>query len=289
MTAWQFGPQLSSGGPTRFRLWAPDAIEQGCPVRLEVLGLGPRPMHECGNGWLEAQAPCGPGSRYWFRLDNGISVPDPASRAQAVDVHGASILCDANEYAWRNSEWLGSPLEDAVIHELDIGLHRSFADLLSHLPVLLARGYNAIVLKPPLHRSPAQELRHAPLLFAPERSYGCPHHLRALVDHAHGLGMMVLMDLIYDQFGCEDNHLFRYASSFFKRDESGNSINFLQPEVRRFFTENAMYWLTDFRMDGLRFHSLDRVAADSWIPELAATVRATFHNRRHVHLVCADA
>ncbi len=241
MTAWQFGPELSANSVTRFRLWAPDAIEQGCPVRLEVLGLGSRLMREASNGWLEVEAPCGGGSRYRFRLDNGMSVPDPASRAQAVDVHGASIVCDASEYAWCNPDWLGRPLEDAVIQEMDTDSDHSFMELASQLPSLAARGFNAVSLTLPAQNSAAHKFFYAPLPFAPDRSYGGPNQLRALVDRAHGFGMMMLMTFAYDEFASEGNQLGQYASPFFQRNGPGNAINFQHPAVRQFFTENALY------------------------------------------------
>ncbi|MGO4809386.1 hypothetical protein AB4156_07250 [Cupriavidus sp. 2MCAB6] len=285
MMAWQFGPQLSDNSLTRFRLWAPDAIEQGWAVRLEVLGLGPTLMRESSHGWLEVEAPCGAGSRYWFRLDNGMSVPDPASRAQAVDVQGASIVCDASSYAWCNPDWLGRPLAEAVIHETDNDSHCSFMEVASHLPALAARGFTAVSLNPHAQDSVACKCFYAPLPFAPERSYGGLNQLRALVDRAHGLGMMVLVTLAYDQFVSEGNQLGHYASPFFQYNGSGNAINFQHPAVRQYFTENVLYWLIDFQIDGLYLVVADSAAAECWISELAATVRATLPEERRVHLL----
>lgn len=149
-----FGPSRLEDGRMRFRLWAPDAAARGQPIRLEIAGIGPLPMcaaapgpHE-SSGWLEAIAPCCPGARYWFRLDDGSTVPDPASRAQAIDVHGASMVCDPHAYTWCHPYWRGRPWHEAVVYEMHVGLCGGFAGATRQLPRLAALGFTAVELMP---------------------------------------------------------------------------------------------------------------------------------------------
>ncbi|WP_420991880.1 alpha-amylase family glycosyl hydrolase [Cupriavidus sp. 30B13] len=289
-----FGPCRLDDGRTRFRLWAPGAAAAGQAIRLEIAGMGPVPM--CppkddpgpGEGWLEAVVPCCPGARYWFRLDDGTIVPDPAARAQAADVDGASLLCDPAAYAWCHPFWLGRPWPEAVIYEMHVGLCGGYAGAARQLPRLAALGFTAVELMPLAEFPGGRNWGYDGVLpFAPESSYGTPDELRALVDCAHGLGMMVLLDVVYNHFGPEGNFLPQYAGAFFRDDVRtpwGPAIDFRRPEVRRFFTENALYWLDDFRFDGLRLDAVHAIADEGWLPELAGEIRAR-HPARHIHLV----
>jgi maltooligosyltrehalose trehalohydrolase len=126
------------------------------------------------------------------------------------------------------------------------------------------------------------------LPFAPDRSYGAPDDLKALVDAAHGLGLMMFLDVVYNHFGPDGNYLASYAPEFFRHDLAtpwGAAIDFRKREVRRFFTENALYWLQEYRFDGLRFDAVHAIAEADWLDEMAAEVRASTEPGRHVHLV----
>jgi maltooligosyltrehalose trehalohydrolase len=289
-----FGPSLLEDGRMRFRLWAPDATARGQPIRLEIAGIGPVPMCAAApgpdgrGGWLEAIAPCCPGVRYWFRLDDGSTVPDPASRAQATDVNGPSLVCDPRAYTWCHPYWHGRPWHEAIIYEMHVGLCGGYAGATRQLPRLAALGFTAVELMPLAEFPGARNWGYDGVLpFAPECSYGKPDELRALVDCAHGLGMTVLLDVVYNHFGPEGNFLHQYADAFFRGDVRtpwGPAIDFRQPEVRRFFTENALYWLEDFRFDGLRLDAVHAIVDEGWLRELACEVRAR-HPGRHIHLV----
>ena len=125
------------------------------------------------------------------------------------------------------------------------------------------------------------------LPFAPDRAYGSPDDLKALVDAAHGHGLMVFLDVVYNHFGPDGNYLASYAE-FFRDDVAtpwGAAIDFRRAEVRRFFTENALYWLMEYRFDGLRFDAVHAITEADWLDEMAAAVRATVEKDRHVHLV----
>ena len=124
--------------------------------------------------------------------------------------------------------------------------------------------------------------------FAPDRAYGSPDELKALIDAAHDHGLMIFLDVVYNHFGPDGNYLASYAPQFFRDDVTtpwGPAIDFRRPQVRQFFTENALYWLMEYRFDGLRFDAVHAITEADWLDEMAAAVRATVEKDRHVHLV----
>ncbi|CAG9171275.1 malto-oligosyltrehalose trehalohydrolase [Cupriavidus pampae] len=288
---YRFGPAMLADGRVRFRLWAPDVAAQGQIVRLEIAGVPPIMMSAVEHGWFEAVTACCHGARYWFRLDDGTTIPDPAARAQAEDVHGASVFWHPPEesaYHWRHVEWRGRPWHEAVIYEMHIGMHGGFVGALKLLPRLAALGITAVELMPLAEFPGARNWGYDGVLpFAPEHAYGTPDQLREFIDTAHGLGMMVLLDVVYNHFGPEGNYLPTYASPFFREDRQtpwGPAIDYRQPEVRRFFTENARYWLEQFHFDGLRLDAVHAIDDEGWLPQLAEYLRHCLPNR-HLHLV----
>lgn len=287
-----FGPVWLPEGRVGFRLWAPDAAQRGESVRLEIAGMGPVRMTPGDDGWFSAVVPCGDGTRYWFRLDDGTAFPDPASRWQPSDVHGASVACQprASTYPWTCPDWRGRPWHEAVIFELHVGLCGGYAGAMRQLQRLSALGFTAVELMPLAEFPGARSWGYDGVLpFAPESGYGTPDELRALVDHAHSLGMMVLLDVVYNHVGPEGNYLHHYAKAFFRQDREtpwGPAIDFRRPEVRRFFAENARYWLEEFRFDGLRLDAVHAIDDEGWLTTLPSDLRASPGMvGRHVHLV----
>lgn len=280
-----FGASLLPSGTTRFRFWAPAQKH----VAVEVDGLPAVPMDAVGEGWFEAEVACGAGAPYRYRLANGVAVPDPASRAQADDVHGPSLVVDPRSYGWRNTEWRGRPWHETVLYELHVGAFGGFAGVQAALPRLAELGVTAVELMPvndfPGRRNWGYD---GVLPFAPDRSYGTPDELKALVDSAHGIGLMMFLDVVYNHFGPDGNYLSTYAPAFFRDDIAtpwGAAIDFRRPEVRRYFTENALYWLHEYRFDGLRFDAVHAISEADWLDEMAAEVRKSVEPGRHVHLV----
>ena len=280
-----FGASLLPSGATRFRFWAPAQKK----VSLEIDGAAPVPMTAAEGGWFEAEAACSAGTSYRYRLDNGVSVPDPASRVQADDVHGPSLVFDPCRYDWRHPDWRGRPWHETVLYELHAGAFGGFAGVQAALPVLADLGVTAVELMPindfPGWRNWGYD---GVLPFAPDRSYGTPDELKALVDAAHGLGLMMFLDVVYNHFGPDGNYLSAYAPGFFRDDIAtpwGAAIDFRRAEVRRFFTENALYWVHEYRFDGLRFDAVHAISEADWLDEMAAEVRGSVEPRRHVHLV----
>ncbi|MGB6286245.1 MAG: malto-oligosyltrehalose trehalohydrolase, partial [Xanthobacteraceae bacterium] len=285
-TEWHlpFGANLVGKEQTRFRIWAPGQQE----LSLAVEGHGPLAMTAGAGGWFEATANCGPGTRYWYLLQDSTAVPDPASRAQSGDVHGPSIVVDPAAYHWRNENWRGRSWERAVLYELHAGVLGGFAGVARELPRLADLGITAIELMPIAEFPGARNWGYdSTLLFAPESSYGTPNQLKALIDAAHEHDLMIFLDVVYNHFGPDGNYLGAYAPKMFRSDATtpwGPAIDFRLREVRRFFTENALYWLIEYRFDGLRFDAVHAITESDWLDEMAAEVRARIRDR-NVHLV----
>jgi maltooligosyltrehalose trehalohydrolase len=280
-----FGATLIGAGRTRFRLWAPAQRA----MTIDVEDLGPVPMTRSDDGWFTGETNSGAGTRYRYRLDDGRLVPDPASRAQMNDVHGPSLVVDPTAYRWRNAEWRGRPWHETVIYELHVGVLGGFRGVERELPRLAALGITAVELMPVAAFPGRRNWGYDGVLpFAPAAAYGTPDELKSLIDAAHGHGLMVFLDVVDNHFGPDGNYLGIYAPQMFRDDVAtpwGRAIDFRRPEVRRFFTENALYWLIEFRLDGLRFDAVHAIAAPDWLDEMAAEVRATIEPGRHVHLV----
>ena len=279
-----FGATVLDNGRTRFRLWAPRQEH----VWLQIAGRDAAPMRRLADGWFETEAACGAATPYRYVLESGLAVPDPASRAQADDVHGPSVVVDPRAYRWRNADWRGRPWHETVLYELHAGLCDGFAGVQRELKRLAELGVTAVELMPVNDFPGARNWGYDGVLpFAPDRAYGAPDDLKALIDAAHGHGLMVFLDVVYNHFGPDGNYLASYAD-FFRDDVAtpwGAAIDFRRAEVRRFFTENVLYWLMEYRFDGLRFDAVHAITEAEWLDEMAAEVRSTVEKGRHVHLV----
>ncbi len=284
------GAQLIAPGKTLFRLWAPSAAA----VEVELNESERIAMEaEQDSGWHSAEVPCGAGHRYRYRVKlqdgNELAVPDPSSRSQDGDVHGASIVVDPNAYLWKNPDWMGRPWHETVLYELHVGACGGFASVMNRLPELAQLGITAIELMPIAEFPGARNWGYDGVLpYAPDASYGSPEELKRLIDRAHGLGIMVFLDVVYNHFGPDGNYLPTYAAPFFRDDIHtpwGQAIAFHRQEVSDFFIENALYWLMEYRFDGLRFDAVHAITEQDWLPELAQRIRAGVEPGRHVHLV----
>jgi malto-oligosyltrehalose trehalohydrolase len=280
---------------TRFRVWAP-----GAGTLDLVLPEGARAMEAEGDGWWSLTADAPPGTEYAYRLPDGMEVPDPASRLQAGDVHGRSVVA-SDAYDWQH-ERPERPWHEAVIYELHVGTftpegtYRAAIDKLGHLRDL---GVTAIDVLPLAQFAGARGWGYdGVLLYAPHNAYGTPDDLRAFVDAAHGHGIMVMLDVVYNHFGPDGNYLATLAPPYFDDDAQtpwGAAIDYGRDPVRRFAIENATYWIESFRFDGLRFDAIDFIRDDSdpeLLVEMAREIRAvlpgawlmTEDNRNVTHL-----
>jgi malto-oligosyltrehalose trehalohydrolase len=244
---------------TRFRLWAP-----GVETLELVLPDGPRAMEAEGDGWWSLTVHAPPGTEYAYRLPDGMEVPDPASRLQAGDVHGRSVVT-SDAYDWQHPR-PERPWHEAVIYELHIGTftpegtYRAAIDKLDHLAGL---GVTAIDVLPVAQFGGTRGWGYdGVLLYAPHNAYGTPDDLRTLIDAAHARGIMVMLDVVYNHFGPDGNYLPSYAPDYFDETEPtpwGAAIDYTREPVRRFAIENATYWIDSFRFDGLRFDAIDHI------------------------------
>ena len=217
-----------------------------------------------------------------------LVVPDPASRAQAGDVHGASVVVDPSAYRWRNEQWRGRPWKETVFYELHAEVLGGFPGVANELTRLAELGITAVELMPIAEFPGARNWGYDGVLpFAPESSYGSPDALKSLIDAAHDNGLMIFLDVVYNHFGPDGNYLARYAPEMFRSDVNtpwGPAIDFRRKEVRRFFTDNALYWLIEYRFDGLRFDAVHAITEPDWLDEMAAEVREQIPDR-NIHLV----
>ncbi len=282
--AYRFGPRREADGTVRFRLWAP--AQETVSVAIESGEL--LPMRRSADGWFEATASVPDGTRYRYRLASGLMVPDPASRCQDPDVHDASVV-ETGAFRWRHPDWLGRPWTETVLYEVHAGAAGGFNGVRDDLPRLKGLGVTAVELMPVNDFPGKRNWGYDGVLpYAPDSAYGSPQDLKELVDTAHGLGMMMFLDVVYNHFGPDGNYLGVYAPEFFRKDVNtpwGPAIDFRRREVRDYFTDNVLMWLTDYNFDGLRFDAVHAIQEQDWVEEMAATVRSTISPDRHVHLV----
>jgi malto-oligosyltrehalose trehalohydrolase len=303
-----FGAEPTADGAVRFRLWAPGAER----VALDLVGAEP-PQHlldmeAVGDGWFERVTDlAAPGSRYRFRItgahvEAGQAVPDPASRFQPDGVHGPSEVINPAAFRWPEDEtgagWPGRPWETAVCYELHVGAFSrdgTFASARRRLPDLAGLGITAVELMPVAAFPGARGWGYDGVFqFAPFAGYGRPEDLKALVLEAHRLGLMVFLDVVYNHFGPEGNYLHLYAPQFFTEHHHtpwGAGINVDGPHsrtVREFFVHNALFWLEEYQLDGLRLDAVHAISDDGEphiLTELAEAVHAGPGRERLVHLV----
>ncbi|MCO5101975.1 MAG: malto-oligosyltrehalose trehalohydrolase [Burkholderiaceae bacterium] len=307
--AMPFGALPKAGAGARFRLWAPArervtlellqrdgreaAAGSDAPVALAV------PMQRCDDGWHAADAVDAPaGTLYRFRLDEQLAVPDPASRFNPFDVHGPSELVDPLAYDWHDGEWRGRRWHEAVIYEMHVGTFTdegTFDAARERLAELASLGVTAVELMPVADFPGTRGWGYDGVLpFAPDAAYGRPDAFKRFVDHAHSLGLMVLLDVVYNHFGPEGNYLRAYAPQFFdasRRTPWGDALSFdaaSSGPVRAFFVNNALYWVLEYSLDGLRIdavHAIEDRSSPDLIEEIARALRDGPERDRFVHVV----
>ncbi|MBO9545814.1 malto-oligosyltrehalose trehalohydrolase [Caulobacter sp.] len=278
------GPSWVRAGRARFTLWAPSRDAVG----LELDGAPAQPMDRLDEGWFALEADAAPGARYRFRLEDELTVPDPAGQALASDVHGWSLLVSHDAYAWRHADWPGRPWREAVLYEAHPGVLGGFDGLAERLPDLARLGVTALQLMPVNAFSGTRNWGYDGVLpYAVAPAYGSPDALKGLVDTAHGLGMMVLLDVVYNHFGPDGNYLPLYAGAFFDEGRDtpwGPAIAFQKPAVARYFIDNALYWLETYKLDGLRFDAVHAIGDNGFLDAMAAEIRGRIAERP-IHLV----
>jgi maltooligosyltrehalose trehalohydrolase len=285
----QFGARLTAGGAS-FRLWAPAA------KRVDLLLEKPYPLRRGEDGWFSAEiSGVKAGAHYKFRIDDETDVPDPASAFQPDDVAGPSEVIDHGSYPWRATGWRGRPWPETVVIETHVGTFTeqgSYRAMIGMLDHLVEAGITALELMPLADFAGSRNWGYDGVLwYAPDSAYGRPDDLKALIDQAHLRGLMVFLDVVYNHFGPEGNYLGRYAPEFFTQAHTpwGSAIDYRVPQVRAFAIENALYWLGEYRFDGLRLDAVHTIVELGEIPVLHELSRAVGElagqTGRHLHLV----
>ncbi|AKJ29522.1 malto-oligosyltrehalose trehalohydrolase [Caldimonas brevitalea] len=293
-----FGARLRPDGGAQFRLWAPGARSASLVLKRqqqreeEIIE-----SRASEDGWYRLTVPnTGAGDLYQWFIDAELRVPDPASRFNPEGPHGPSQLVDAAKFDW-DTAWVGRPWHEAVIYELHVGCFTpagTYAAAEAQLPALAQLGVTAVQLMP-LADFPGRFGwgYDGVLPYAPYAAYGSPQDLKRFIQAAHRLNMMVFLDVVYNHFGPDGNYLPRYAPQFFNERHKtawGAAVNFDAPgseTVREFFIHNALYWLEEYRFDGLRFDAVHAMLDDSKpdiVETLSNRIREAFP-QRHVHLV----
>ena len=281
----RWGPHRAGPGGVRFALWAPALAS----VDLEIEARAPLAMLAGGDGWFSVEAEAAAGSRYRFVLPDGLAVPDPASHAQSGGVHGWSVITDAGAHVWNCPDWRGRPWEEAIIQELHPGVAGGFCALAEDLERIAGLGITAVELMPIGAFAGTRNWGYDGVLpFAPAEAYGTPDDLMALIDRAHGLGLMVLLDVVYNHFGPDGNYLGAYAPDFFDPEVDtpwGGAVAVERPEVAAYFLQNALMWLEDYRFDGLRLDAVHAIGNNAFLDWLARGIRCSIGADRHIHLI----
>jgi len=286
---------------TRFRVWAPE--HESVSLVLEGRPGGPAdvPLVSDGHGFFGRTVPgVSTGDRYRYTLDGQGPFPDPVSRFQPEGVHGPSEIVDPSSFAWTDHHWRGVPPERLVLYELHVGTFTpegTFRAIIARLPWLRDLGVTAIQLMPVAAFPGARNWGYdGAALFAPARCYGAPDDLRALVDAAHQHDLAVLLDVVYNHVGPDGAYLFAFSPWYFTDrylSPWGKSANLDGPhahEVRAFLIENALHWIHEYHLDGLRLdatHAMRDASERPFLAELSARVHASVTGR-HVAVIAED-
>jgi maltooligosyltrehalose trehalohydrolase len=243
------------------------------------------------------------GDRYHFYLDDRGPFPDPASRYQPDGVHGPSAIVDPNTYAWHDQNWTGIPLQEIIFYELHVGAFTpegTFRSAAAKLPYLKDLGINVVEVMPLADFAGDRNWGYdgvAP--FAPARTYGTPDDFRYFVDQAHKMGLAVFVDAVYNHFGPDGSYHGCFSRHYFTKKHQtpwGDAINFDQPlstEVRHYFVENALRWIHEYHVDGLRLDATHAIKDDSQrniLTEITAAVAdSSAKLGRKIHVIAEDA
>lgn len=265
-----------------FGVWAP------APRNVELVLRGRRlPMRRNGIGWWTCRADeAGPGTDYAYSLDGGPPRADPRSAFQPHGTDGPSRIVDHAAFAWTDDGWRGTSLAGSVIYEIHIGTFSpegTFDGAIEQLGYLADLGIDAIELLPVAEFGGRHGWGYDGVsLFAPHHAYGGPDGLKRLIDAAHGHGLGVIADVVYNHLGPAGNYLPEFGPYLTSRHQTrwGDAVNFAgagSDEVRRFVIGNALMWLADYHFDGLRLDAVHAIADDSArhiLAELSAAVQA---------------
>ena len=276
------GAAVQPSGGVHFRVWAPKRKQ----VELVAEPGGRLTLEREGDEgyWSGFLADAAAGSLYYFQLDDDeYRYPDPASRFQPDGVHGPSQAIDPSTYEWKDGNWKGLTLKGQVISEIHLGTFTkegTYAAAAEKLPLLKEIGITAVELMPLAEYAGAYGWGYDGVKFySPTRNHGTPDDLRKFVDTAHGLGLGVIHDVVYNHFGPEGNYSGSFSDHYLSdehKNEWGDLVNFDGADcrpVREYIIQNAGYWIDEFHFDGLRLDAVQAIVDDSPDHVLAALTR----------------
>lgn len=297
----QVGALWQGGRTCLFRVFAPEAGR--VRVRFPDLGRPDREMRERPRGYWELESQdVQPGTNYLISVGEGEFRPDPASRYQPFGVHGPSQVWDHATFAWSDDAWKGIALEEAILYEIHVGAFTPEGTLDAIIPKLdhlASLGVNAIEIMPVNQFPGARNWGYdGAYPYAVQNSYGGPDRLKRLVNASHARGLAVVLDVVYNHLGPEGNYLAEFGPYFTDHYKTpwGKAINFdgkWSDQVRDFFIENALYWLREFHLDGLRLdavHQMYDMSATHFLAELEERVDgfSARHGRRRFLIAESD-
>ena len=280
------GAVPQTDGCTRFSVWAPGAKAVEVAISRDG-GVRTFPLQRDDAGVHSGTLPRVPaGTDYTYRLDGGPDRPDPVSRWRPAGVHGPTRIVDPGAFQWADTGWRGLQVADLIIYELHVGTFSragTFDGVIERLPMLQDLGVTAIEIMPVSEFPGSRNWGYDGVsLYAVQSTYGGPNGLKRLVDAAHRRGLAVLLDVVYNHLGPEGNYLREFGPYFSDRYRTtwGDGFNLDGPdsdEVRRYVVDNAVYWVTEYHLDGLRLDAVDRIVDLSPVhiaEELGAAVHA---------------
>jgi len=266
------------------RVWAPYASK----LSLEVEGKTAFPLQNKEVGFWEAACPgLEEGDRYMFRINNKNRFPDPASLSQPDGVHGFSECIDLQKIRKTGDpQWRGIPLQELIIYELHVGTFTpegTFMGAAEKLDYLADLGVNAVEIMPVAAFPGARNWGYDGVCpYAVQQSYGGPMEFSRLITACHQKGIAVILDVVYNHLGPEGNYLNAFGPYFTEKYQTpwGKAVNFDDAwcdGVRNYFLENALMWLRDFHVDGLRLdavHAIRDMSPRHFLRELSDCVAA---------------
>jgi maltooligosyltrehalose trehalohydrolase len=293
------GAEPDSEGGVHFRVWAPRC--RRVSVTLAEAGGAQRsgghdtPLEKEGNGYFSGRVEeAGPGTLYRYRLDEGDAYPDPATRFQPEGPHGPSQVIDPAAYVWQDDGWRGVPAERRVLYEMHIGTFTTdgtWTAAAAQLPKLAELGVTLLEIMPVADFAGRFGWGYDGVnLFAPTRLYGTPDDFRRFVDGAHGLGLGVILDVVYNHLGPDGNYLGHFSEHYFTdryETDWGEPFNLDGPHsepVREYVLSNVAYWIGEFHLDGFRLDATQSIfdaarAGRHIVAEIADTAHRTAADR----------
>lgn len=289
------GANLLGDGKCAFRVWAPNARK----LQLRLRDQDHDMRRESGDFFsitLAARA----GEKYFYIVDGGKAVPDPVSRFLPEGVHGPTDIVDPESFSWSDENWLGLELRDAIIYELHVGTFTpagTFDGVIERLDYLKKLGVTMLELIPVAAFPGERNWGYDGVSpYAVQASYGGPTGLKRLVNAAHRVGLGVMLDVVYNHLGHEGNYLSLFGPYLTSCHQTpwGDAINYDaegSKGVRRYIIENALYWIREYHLDGLRLDAVQTILDDSplhIVAEIQQCVQSLAHDLgRHV-LVIAE-